>query len=125
MAKIDSEIGNGAKSSQINLLPRSLLRITRARGDQCREVSDSVDLVVRQKTRAEGREIKPLIGRSANATIIEVESVHVDVGLQSQKKQKPLDCSGGLAPLARRLGGDMTTRESKRAAMASCFLRVS
>ena len=45
--------------------------------------------------------------RLAQAAVVQVKRVNIDVRFEGHKKQKPLDFSGGLAPLARRLGGDM------------------
>lgn len=65
----------------------------------------------------------PAVGRLAQTAVVKIESVDVDVRPGGHKMQKPQDCSSGLAPLARRLGGDMSVNNSSRAAKSSPFMK--
>lgn len=60
-----------------------------------------------------------MIWRFSYAAVVEIEGVNVNVGLEGHKKQKPRDHSSGLAPLARRLGGDIREYDSTGSANAS------
>ncbi len=105
---MDRQVWNRAQGAKVNFLAITLLRIARSRSNKRSEVADAVDLIVRQHLRTEGGEIEPSVRRLAQAAVVEIEGVNIDVGFEGHKKQKPQDCSGGLAPLARRLGGDIT-----------------
>jgi hypothetical protein len=65
------------------------------------------------------------VRRTFEAAVIQVEAINIYVGLQGHKMQKPQDFSGGLAPLARRLGGDMSIEGSRGTAKARIILRYS
>jgi hypothetical protein len=70
---------NGRKRSKIRLLSLRLLRVPRASRDDRGEVANPVDCVAREQASAERVEIQPLMGRSAEASVIQVEAIDINV----------------------------------------------
>src|SRR5688500_8193439 len=101
------QIRDRSKRTKVNFLSISLLRVGWTGRDERSEIPDSMDLVLWQNLRAEVGEVQPAIRRFAQTTVVQVEGVNVDIRPEGHKMQKPQDFSSGLAPLARRLGGDM------------------
>ena len=74
---------DGRKCSQrteVDLLPYCLMRVRRGGFYAGREIPDAVNFVVRKALLAELDEVEPAEGRALERTVIEVESVDVEVG---------------------------------------------
>jgi len=70
------------QGTQIRLLPDTLLGIVGPGVDVGREITDAVDLIPRRRKGclAEGGQVKPTMRRPFQTTVVEVETVDIDVG---------------------------------------------
>ena len=78
-AKNNFEIGNGLKGAQEGALTERLVGVVRARLDFRGKVFDPPNVVFWQQKAAHLRHIQPFIGCALDTSIVEVETVNVDV----------------------------------------------
>ena len=79
MAEMDRDTGHGMQRTQIELLPRRLVRIVRPGAHQCRKVFDFCDGVFWKQQLAKLADVDPPIGGLFQGSVVEIEAVNINV----------------------------------------------
>lgn len=72
---------DGSEGTEIDVLPLWSVRVAGVSLHPSCEVSDAIDHVVGEKSATERVEVQPLMRRPFQAAVVEVEPVHIDIGL--------------------------------------------
>jgi len=100
VAKMDREIRDCFKRTNVNLLTSALLGIGRQRFNQRGEIAQSVEIQSRQNVRAKKRQIDPFVRGVLGSPVVKVESVYVHVRSEDRclQKQSRLSAARALSP---------------------------
>ena len=79
MTSVDTETGDRLQSADIRLLALRFLWIIGCRLNICSEISDTSNFILREHHAAQLVHVEPLIRRALHTTVIEVETIDVDV----------------------------------------------
>ena len=92
----DREIRNGSKRAKVNLLVGRPAWVPRPGADSSRVAVDRDHTIVRQHVCTQRAEAEPLVGRSFEATVVQVESIYIDDDIGHSQPDLPaeLTCSG-------------------------------
>ena len=79
MAQVHRQPWDRLERSEVSALAHWPLRV-RLSADLGREVTDALELVRWQQRLAQRTEVQPLVRRALETTVVEVETVNVDIG---------------------------------------------
>jgi hypothetical protein len=100
------QIGYRTKGAEKQFLPLILIRVALVALYKCSKVSNSADRIARgQQPTTEAANVQPLKRGVFDSSVVKIESVYINVGLDCSAPQKARPPFGGLHPIAEAPGG--------------------